>query len=288
MFFAASKILFFLIQPSTVLVLVLAVGLVLAWCGRRGKGLEIASAGLVLLVTAGLLPIGNLLLMPLEERFPFPTATPEDGFAGLIILGGFEDGWVSAGRPGLAINEAAERLTEGVRLAWRLPDAKVVCTGGVASVLLPGAGAAKPVGDFLADAGIARERIVLEGKSRNTYENATFTRALIDAAPHTRWLLVTSAYHMPRAIGVFRTAGFNVTAYPVDYRTHDWGDLLRPFESVPAGLTRLDLAAKEWIGLIVYRLTGRTHALFPARAEAGNRTSAQHPAELTLNADQLT
>jgi uncharacterized SAM-binding protein YcdF (DUF218 family) len=264
MFFAASKILFFLIQPSTLIALTIAAGLVLAWRSPSRTGLGVATAGLLLLLGAGLLPVGNLLVLPLEERFPLPQVGTNDGYAGLIILGGFEDGWVSAGRPGLAVNEAAERLTEGVRLAKRLPDAKVVYTGGVGSLLLAGAEAAQPIGDYLTDVGVARERLVLETKSRNTHENATFTRALLDPAPDARWLLVTSAYHMPRAIGVFRAAGFLVTGYPVDFRTRGWGDALRPFDSVPAGLARLDLAAKEWIGLVAYRLTGRTAALFPA------------------------
>ena len=263
MFFPASKIVFFLIQPSTLIVLITALGLVLAWRGWR-NGVGIATAGLVLLVGAGLLPIGNVLVLPLEERFGPPSVSPEDGHAGLIILGGFEDGWVSAGRPGLAVNEAAERLTEGVRLALRLPGAKVVYTGGVANLLLAGAEAAEPVGEFLTDVGVARDGIVLEGKSRNTHENATLTRARLDPAPGSCWLLVTSAYHMPRAMGVFRAAGFDVTAYPVDFRTRGRGDALRPFDSIPAGLARLDLAAKEWIGLLAYRLTGRTDALFPA------------------------
>jgi uncharacterized SAM-binding protein YcdF (DUF218 family) len=263
MFFPASKIVFFLIQPSTLIVLIVAAGLLLAWHGRSRLGLRLATLGVLLLVVAGLLPLGNVLVLPLEERFRPPAVGPEDGYAGLIILGGFEDGWVSAGRPGLAVNEAAERLTEGVRLARRLPAAKVVYTGGVANLLFAGAEAAGPVGDFLADAGVPRERIVLEGKSRNTHENATFTRALLEPRPGARWLLVTSAYHMPRAMGSFRAAGLEVTAYPVDYRTRGWGDALRPFEGVPAGLARTDLAAKEWIGLLAYRLTGRTGALFP-------------------------
>lgn len=76
---------------------------------------------------------------------------------------------------------------------------------------------------------------------------------------------------MPRAVGVFRAAGFDVTAYPVDYRTRGWGDALRPFDSIPAGLARLDRAAKEWIGLLAYALTGRTNALFPAAAVGAAR-----------------
>jgi uncharacterized SAM-binding protein YcdF (DUF218 family) len=99
MFFPASKIVFFLIQPSTLIVLIVAAGLLLAWHGRSRLGLRLATLGVLLLVVAGLLPLGNVLVLPLEERFRPPAVGPEDGYAGLIILGGFEDGWVSAGRP---------------------------------------------------------------------------------------------------------------------------------------------------------------------------------------------
>ena len=87
----------------------------------------------------------------------------------------------------------------------------------------------------------------------------------IVAAPKSgeRWLLVTSGYHMPRSIGAFRKAGFDVEAYPVDYRTGGPGDLLVPFGDVSGGLSRTDTAAREWIGLLMYRLSGQSSALFP-------------------------
>lgn len=161
------------------------------------------------------------------------------------------------------VNEAAERLTEGVRLAKRLSGVPVVFTGGSAGLMVSLPGAARPVGQFLADMGITPERIVIEDRSRNTHENALFTRDLVKPAPGRRWVLVTSAAHMPRSVGVFRKAGFDVIPYPVDYRTRGPEDLLRPFERIPAGLERTDVAAREWIGLVAYWLTGRTDTLFP-------------------------
>lgn len=266
MFFALSKVGFFLIQPSSLMVLAIVGGLLSAVFGRTPRrGLGIAAGGAVALLLAGLLPVGNLVVLPLEQRF---AAAPPPGsaadVAGIILLGGFEDGWVSGGRPGLAVNEAAERLTEGLRLARRLGEVPVVFTGGVATLIFEGADATTPVAAYLASMGIEPRRIIVEGRSRNTHENATMTAALVDPRPGRPWVLVTSAAHMPRAMGVFRRAGFDVVAYPVDYRTRDAGDLLRPFGSVPAGLERLDMAVREWIGLVAYRASGRTEALFPA------------------------
>ena len=116
--------------------------------------------------------------------------------------------------------------------------------------------------------GVPRERLILEAKSRDTYENAVFLKGELAKqgalGPGTRWLLITSAYHMPRAIGAFRQAGFDIEAWPVDYRTRGRADLTRPFDKVSEGLRRVDVATREWVGLLAYWLGGRSNALFPA------------------------
>lgn len=265
MFYTVSKVLTFLLQPSTFSVLLVAAGLVaMRWERRRRWGTRLAWLGVAGLFIAGVLPLGNWMVLPLEQRFADTGDPAADGpITGIIMLGGFEDGWVSKGRGGVTLNEAAERLTEGVRLALKHPQARVVFTGGVGGLLSGGTDASGPIGQLLQDWGVARDRIVLEGKSRNTHENALFTRDLVQPKPGERWVLVTSAYHMPRAMGVFRHAGFPVVPYPVDYRTYGPVDGMRLFERLGAGLERTDLAFKEWVGLAAYRLTGRTDELFP-------------------------
>jgi len=153
-------------------------------------------------------------------------------------------------------------LTEAVRLARVLGTARIVFTGGVGR-LVAGVEAYGPVSDYLEQVGIDKGRIITEGVSRNTFENAQLTKELIGTKPGETWLLVTSAYHMPRAVGVFRKVGFDVLAYPVDFRTRGAEDMLIRFGSIPDGLKRADLAAKEWIGLTAYWLSGRSSALFP-------------------------
>lgn len=266
MFYVLSKIGFFLVQPSTLAVALLSIGILGSLVRREPRRWHMAGlAGLVSLILFGFSPLANIVILPLEQRFAKPdlTAIGRD-VAGIVVLGGFEEGWVSASRGELGLNEAAERLTETRRLASLLPRAKVVFTGGAGGLVLADRAAAAEVGDWLVAAGVARDRIVLEDASRTTWENATLTRALLRPEPGQRFLLVTSAHHMPRAIGVFRAAGFDVIAYPVDFRTNGWGDAARPFESLGDGLRRLDRATKEWIGLLAYRLTGRSSALFPA------------------------
>ena len=128
-------------------------------------------------------------------------------------------------------------------------------------------GVADAVRDFFIDAGIAPNRILIESDARNTYENAVLTKRLLHPEPGTRWVLVTSAYHMPRSVGVFREAGYDVIPFPVDFRTRGSQDAWRPFDSIAAGLQRTDLAVKEWMGLLAYWVTGRSSALFPSASE---------------------
>jgi len=263
--YVLSKIAGFLMQPSFVAVIAVVAGLALLTAGwHRRLALRLAWGGIAYLLIFGIVPLGNLLILPLEQHFA-NVARPKasDGITGIIILGGFEDGWVSAGRGTLIINEAGERLTEGVRLAGELPAAKVLFSGGSGGIVQPGAEATKPVADYLKAAGVEESRILLEGASRNTIENAAFSARLVSPTPTQRWVLITSAHHMPRALGLFRKAGFNVQPWPVDYRTRGWQDVARFFDRLPAGHQRLDLAVNEWIGLIVTRLRGGIDVFFP-------------------------
>src|SRR6185436_17105876 len=116
--------------------------------------------------------------------------------------------------------------------------------------------------------GLEASRITYERKSLNTEQNAVFAKAIALPKAGERWLLVTSAFHMPRAMGAFRAAGFDVVAYPVDFRTDGSSALTTPFAFVSQGLRMTDTATKEWIGLISYYLTGKTSALFPAPQDA--------------------
>jgi uncharacterized SAM-binding protein YcdF (DUF218 family) len=263
--YPVSKIVAVLLQPSTLAVLAVAIGLFLGWWGRHPRAAaRFSRGGLMLLLVGGILPLGNVLVLPLEQRFA-DVRLPAAGepVAGILLLGGFEDGWVSAGRGQLTVNESAERLTEGVRLAHLWPSAKVIFTGGVGALWHSHENGTEPVRRYLADLGIAPERLVLEGRSRNTHENGLYTAELVRPKPGERWILVTSAYHMPRSVGVFRKLGFEVIAYPVDFRTRGPEDATRLFDSIAAGFQRLDLAVKEWMGLVYYRLLGRTGELLP-------------------------
>ena len=263
MFFYISKVLWFCLQPSGLLLIMLVAGAALLRTRYQRAGQRLVILSAALLFIGGLLPLSAWLILPLEERFPRADLSGQD-ITGIIVLGGVEDSRVSTARNVHAINEAAERITEIAALAKRYPEAKIVFTGGSVEILstpTTGAAAAKLI---LNDFGIEESgRLVLEKEARNTWQNAVYTKALVQPKPGERWLLVTSGWHMPRAMGAFRKAGFPVEAWPVDYRTASAWDALRIFDAPSEGLRRLDLVTHEWLGLLVYRLTGRSNAVFP-------------------------
>jgi uncharacterized SAM-binding protein YcdF (DUF218 family) len=268
MFFVLSKTVGLLAEPTFLIAVLLLTGAALMWTRFKRAGGRLVLAGAALLLVAGFLPLGNALILPLEERFAKADIASGAAVDGIVLLGGAEDAFVSAGRGIVAFNEAGERLTEALVLARRLPRARIVFSGGSAELVVETSFGADVARRFFAEQGLAADRIVFEGKARNTHENAVFSKVAAGPKPGERWLLVTSAYHMPRSIGCFRQAGFAVEPWPVDYRTSGPGDSWRRFHRPIEGLRRVDLAAREWAGLLFYWLTGRTNALLPAPSPA--------------------
>jgi len=263
MFFFLAKTMGFFSAPSNVLMSLALIGVILMATRFARAGRRIAVTAVLLLAFVGWSPFGNAIILPLEERFP-PWNAARGAPDGIICLGGAVDTVVSPMRDEVALNEAAERMTAIAELARRFPNARVVFTGGSGRIIFDGVSEASLAARLFESFGIAKERVTLEDKSRDTLENALFTRDLVKPKSGERWLLVTSAHHMPRSVGIFRGAGFAVEAFPVDYRTRGAIDLLRPFSTLGDGLRRTDTAMREWVGLAIYRLTGRSDSLFPA------------------------
>lgn len=255
-----SKIVWFFLEPSNLLVILIAAGFLLSLRAPRA-GRALALVGLVMIAIVGLSPLGTMLLRPLEQRFP-AFGADAGPVAGAIILGGALDPEVTDARGQLALNEAGERVTAMLEIARRYPQARLVFTGGsgdIAGVLSEAVALERHIARLAPDL-----RIEWERASRNTVENAALTKAMVQPLPGARWLLVTSAWHMPRSIGIFRKAGFDVVPYPVDFRTTGTGLDMRPSLSISHGLRRTDLATKEWVGILFAYLTGKSAALFPA------------------------
>lgn len=262
MFFILSKTVGFLLLPSNLLILLALAGAVLLATRWKRAGLRMVIGAVVLLAMVGLFPVGAFLIHGLESRFPQWNAA-RGAPDGIIVLGNAISLKLSSAFGEPVFNGSGSRMLAMAKLARAYPNARIVYSGGDASVFGNGVREADFVYPALESLGVARERVQLETQSRNTAENAAFTKLLVNPKPGERWLLVTSARHMPRAVGCFRKADFPVEAYPVGWRAADaldveWG------RGLADGLERLDSASYEWIGLLAYRLSGRTAELFPS------------------------
>src|SRR5215469_11110570 len=202
-------------------------------------GFFVLPSNFVLLLLIGVFPLGSALVYALENRFP-PWDPSRGAPDGIIVLGGAIDPDLSVVHGQTALNDAAERVTAVAELARQYPSARIVYSGGSANLIREGAMEADYVGRLFESFGIARDRIILERRSRNTAENAAFSKELVGPKQGERWLLVTSAFHMPRSIGTFRKAGFAVEAYPVDWRVGDAGHLLFSIKTLASGLGDTD------------------------------------------------
>ena len=261
LFFLASKLFWAVLRPNTLALLLAVVGLALVWRGRRFGRWPLA-LGLGWYGMVFLLPVSTALVLPLESRFARPATLPGP-VTGILVLGGAVEQRLTAAHGIPALNGAAERMTEAVALARRHPEARLIFTGGSAAIIPGGPTEADTARRLFTDLGLPSSRLTFEDESRNTWENAVLTHRLVQPRTGETWLLVTSASHMPRAVGSFRAAGWSVVPWPVNYTTGTDPALwyIWPF---PTRLNQAEGALREWIGLAVYWLTGRSAALLPA------------------------
>ncbi|MDO8875996.1 MAG: YdcF family protein [Pseudolabrys sp.] len=262
MFFILSKTAGVLLRPSVTMMLIGLCGLLLLPTRWRRAGLRLLVTSFVLLLVAGVSPLAGILTHALEARFPKWDAS-RGAPDGVIVLGGALSPLMSRRHGEPVFGDDAGRLFAIARLARDYPQARIVYSGGDGTLLGTGGAEADYLRPLLDAFGVDPARVVLEPRSRNTAENAAFSKELIKPKPGERWLLVTSAQHMPRAVGSFRAAGFAVEAYPVAWRS-DVAYRFTPNLGIGGNLARLDSVANEWVGLLAYWLTGRTSALWPA------------------------
>jgi uncharacterized SAM-binding protein YcdF (DUF218 family) len=263
LFFALSKTLGVVMLPSNFLIGLGLFGALLSVTRFVRVGRRLMVLSIVLLALCGLSPLGNLLLFPLESRFPACDAA-RGAPDGIVVLGGPIDADLSVSHDAPVIRSAADRIVGAAGLARRYPNARIVFTGGSPNLFSNDAREADYAILVFESLGIDKSRLIMERRSRNTLENALFSKELAAPKPGERWLLVTSAYHMPRSVGLFRHAGFAVEPCPVDWRVgKTWPEALFFSPVVGDGVLRTDTAVREWMGLLAYWITGKTGAFFP-------------------------
>jgi uncharacterized SAM-binding protein YcdF (DUF218 family) len=262
LFFVLSKTVGFLLMPTNLMIGLGVIGTILLATRRARLGRRLMAVAFILLAVCAFSPLGYVLLYPLEQRFP-PWDSTRGAPDGIVILGASVEADLSAAHGVPVVRGAPDRIIRAAMLAHTYPNARVVFSGGSANLISNDAKEADHAAAIFEGLGIAKSRLIMERRSRNTLENAEFSRDLVKPKPGERWLLVTSAFHMPRSVGLFRKAGFAVEPYPVDWRTADRLDVMA-FSSLGAeGLARTDTAIREWMGLIAYRLAGKTDQLWP-------------------------
>jgi len=265
-----TRIFWMVAQPVSVIGLLLVLGLVLLWAKRRRlAGVSIALALLVLGLCA-YTTFAYVLVAPLEARFVRP-AEPEH-IDGIVVLGGGMDTDVGAARRSWELSRSGDRFVEALRLALRHPEARLLIAGG-GSALNPGRESEAEAGArFFEDFGIAPERLLLDETSRNTEENAVNAKAVGQPKPGETWMLVTSAFHMPRSVGLFRRADFAVVPWPTDYLATGHEGFGLKLDEIAENLTISNVGLREWVGLVGYYLTGRIDEVVPGPMPAAPKT----------------
>jgi uncharacterized SAM-binding protein YcdF (DUF218 family) len=249
MFFILSKIFWMLCSPLTLIGLMIVAGLVFKKLNR------LVSAGAVLFVVFGFLPIGPNLIVYLERQYGNPQPVLEN-VTGIIVLGGVIDGERSDTHQQISLNDYAERITEMIKLSHIYPQARIIFSGGTGAMAQTSSKESEKVHTLLKDLDNNPERFEYEGQSRNTYENMTESIQIANPQAGDTWVLVTSAFHLPRAVGVFKKGGWPIIPYPAGY-LENGSYVLHPTFDVLGNFYKLQVATKEIVGIIAYSLTGK-------------------------------
>jgi uncharacterized SAM-binding protein YcdF (DUF218 family) len=252
-----SEIVWTLLQPSSLLVIVVALALVASWLRLHALAATLLTLFLLAIAAVVALPVAEWVAAPLEsrvERAPLPPRVD-----GIVVLGGAVDWRVTAARGQLSLNAAGERIAAAAALAQRYPGAKLVMTGVFGDAFERDFRATAQETSLWFGPAFAGRDVRFIGEARSTYEDALFSIRAVDRSPGEVWLLVTSALHMPRALETFRSLGWTMLPYPVDYRTtgSTRAPTLRANWDVGTTLADLDRAVREWGALEVYRRSGR-------------------------------
>jgi len=263
MMFYLSKIVWLLLQPLSLAFFLCLSGALLALLNFRKTGVFLSLAATFLLFVTLYTTTGSVALQVLEDHVRKPDADPAE-LSCIIVLGGALENHVTTSRGGIELNQAADRFVETLRLAQKYPQSKILISGGDGSISGAYEGEANASERLFSSFGIGSERLVKENTSRNTFESTLNTAVLLKEQNLSGCLLITSAFHMPRSLGLFRHAGLTVTPWPVDYRTTGIERLGFDFTQPSLNAQQAATAAREWIGLVGYYLSGRTGSLLPS------------------------
>jgi len=261
--FVFSKLIWILGQPLSLAFLLGGIGVLAGLLRRRRLGLVCSGLSALILFVALFTSAGAVLTQGLEDRFGRPAADPAD-LRCMIVLGGGFATEVTTVRGGYDLNAAGDRFVEALRLAEKYPQARILVSGGDGTITGHDEGDAVIAVRMFSAFGIDKSRLIEDRESRTTYENAINTKALLASNGLSDCLLITSGFHMPRSMGIFRKLDIAVTPWPVDYRTSGQDSLRLDATQPSLNAELLSVAGREWLGLIGYYISGRTATFYPA------------------------
>jgi uncharacterized SAM-binding protein YcdF (DUF218 family) len=260
--FLLSKLVWIVGQPLSLAFLFIGFGFVALLLGWRRMALAGSVAAIVVLFVTLFTSSGSYMVGTLEDRFPRPTSDPQDLRCMIVLGGGFESE-VTTARGGYELNAAGDRFVEALRLAQKFPQAMIIVSGGDGSISGRYEGDAVISRRFFSAFGIDKNRVLEEPTSRTTFENAVNTRVLLAEKGLSGCLLITSGFHMPRSVGIFRKLDIDVVPWPVDYRSEGRGELGLDLSQPSQNAQLVSTAVREWMGMVGYYLAGRTSTLYP-------------------------
>lgn len=262
MFFTLSKIFWILVTPLSFLWLLVITGFALRFWKRKWGNKVLLTAGALFFII-GLLPIGYNMLVYLETRFERPETMPKH-VDGIIVLGGTFNSTLRDKTGKIAANGNVNRMIDFIDLANKYPRAQLIFTGGSGSLLQPERKEADDAKEFLQMMGFKQtNQVLFERKSRNTFENAKYSKELAKPKAGQTWILITSAFHMPRSMGIFEQQNWKVIPYPSGPRTYGEYRLKPNVFGLLGSFITLDMALREFIGISVYYFSGKSAFLVP-------------------------
>ncbi|WP_158595789.1 YdcF family protein [Oleomonas cavernae] len=261
MFFVAAKLFWIVAAPASLACLLAVLALAARLAGRRRLAMAALWASASILIVAGATPLGPWAGSLLETRYPARPPLPAE-IAGIVVLGGALDTDRSIAWDMPVIAGEGERIFGLVELGRRFPGAPIIYAGGYGGLGTVEKVEAAFARTLLEQIGFDADRVRFDDQPRNTIENEARARELAGDIASRPWLLVTGAMHMPRAVGVFRGAGWSIIPWPVGPATLSPDG---PWQPLAPGETLMvsTQAAREWIGLLAYYLAGNTESLLP-------------------------
>jgi len=255
LFYLSSKLFWLLVSPDSLLLIWFGAGFSLLWLGNIVWAKWTLGTLFLLMMLVALFPVGEWLLYPLESKYPHNQKL--ENVDGIIMLAGPEDTALTKVWDQVVVGDSIERNLSFMSLARQHPEAKLVFTGGVGSMFQQDFKTADVARRMFKEQGMDISKIIFERQSRNTWENGLFSKELINPQSGENWVLITTAWHMPRSMDIFCKVGWNVNPYPVDFHTQP-DSLFRVSWGFAGNLSGLVTGVKEWIGIVAYKVMGRS------------------------------